>query len=339
MKRTSSFLAGVAVLVGLGVTGPAPGASMGGCTDQTDTVISTEGVVGDLPGLYSLPPGVPKQMVVIAHGYAHDSHDYVPYLIDATQRGALVVAMDYRGLGPAPDHIGWPVQAGAEDSIAAAQHFLATCPTIRQVFMIGVSMGGNSSGIAIAEGPQKADGSPLFDYWIDVEGVTNLIESYAELKSVGVAVPDAATAAETIEAETGGTPADAPEAYLERTVVLRAADMAGLKGAILVQALDDGVVPYNQTREMAAALRAVGVPTEVFTVLRRGDGEAGTTATSNVLGPLGLESGLAGHGTDGSRTQLVIRTGFDRLWALLEGARPASYSEYVVDGGTIPGPR
>ncbi len=341
MKRTHALLAAILAVVGMG--GTAPAASKGACSDRTDAVMSTQGVVGDLSGLYSLPRTRPKQMVVIAHGYAHSSDDYVPYLIDATNRGALAVAMDYRGLGPAPDHLGWPVQAGAEDSIAAAQHFLATCPTITEVFIIGISMGGNSSGLAIADGARKVtDGTPLFDYWVDVEGVTNLLESYAELKAAGLAVPDAAVAAATIEAETGGTPFDVPDAYVQRTVVLRAADLAaaGITGAVLVHALDDGVIPYNQTREMAAALQAVGIPTDVFTVLRRGDGEAGTTGTGHALGALGLESGLAGHGTDGSRTHLVIRTGFERLWALMEGARPGGYREFIVDGdmGTFPSP-
>ncbi len=343
MKPGRVLLAASAAVVGMGVTAPAPAVSGRACTDRSDAVISTRGAVGKLSGRYALPRARPKKLVVIAHGYAHSSKDYVPYLIDATRRGALAVAMDYRGLGPAPSHLGWPVQAGAEDSIAAAQSFLRACSTIKQVFIIGISMGGNSSGLAIAAGARKVtDGRPLFDYWVDVEGVTNLLESYVELKAAGLADPDAAVAAEAIEAEAGGTPADVPDAYLQRTVVLRAGDLAeaGLKGAVLVHGLDDGVIPYNQTREMAGALLAVGIPTEVFTVLRRGDGEAGTTGTGHVLGALGLESGLAGHGSDGSRTHLVIRTGFDRLWALMEGALPSGYREFIVDGelGTIPSP-
>ncbi len=75
-------------------------------------------------------------------------------------------------------------------------------------------------------------------------------------------------------------------------------------------------------------------------MLRSGEGEAGTSGTGHALGALGLESGLAGHGTDGSRTHLVIRTGFDRLCAPMEGTRPGGYREFIVDGdlGTIPSP-
>lgn len=341
MKPSKVLLAACVVVAGMEPTVSAPAASSGACKDRANVTYSTRGVVDDLRGRYTLPRVRPKKMVVIAHGYAHSSRHYVRYLKDAARHGALAVAMDYRGLGPGPAYLGWPVQAGAEDSIAAARYFLARCPTIREVFLIGISMGGNSSGLAVAAGARKPDGSPLFDYWIDVEGVTNLLETYVELKAVGVAVPDAAVAARTIEAEAGGTPAEALSEYVRRTIVLRAPDLAAaeLKGAVLVHALDDGIVPYNQTREMAAVLRLVGVPTDVYTVLRRGDGEAGTTATGAALGSLGVESGLAGHGTDGSRTHLVIRTGFDQLWALMDGERPHGSREFVVDGelGTIAG--
>src|SRR6266508_3761649 len=66
-------------------------------------------------------------------------------------------------------------------------------------------------------------------------------------------------------------------------------------------------------------------------VLTRGDGEGGTTLSGDALGELdpGYQSPFAGHGAEESRTQLVIATGFARLWATLRvpvPARPASSS-------------
>jgi len=77
---------------------------------------------------------------------------------------------------------------------------------------------------------------------------------------------------------------------------------------------------------MAAALTAAGVPAHLFTVLARGGGESGTTATAIAAGPVfgaagkTYESPFAGHGWEGSDTQLVIKTGFQQLFALMTGA-------------------
>jgi hypothetical protein len=83
--------------------------------------------------------------------------------------------MDYRGLEFLPDSNedglpesrGWPVMTGAQDSIAAAQLFQSRCPTIQKTVLLGVSMGGNASGLAVslAKDAKHPDGSPLFDYW------------------------------------------------------------------------------------------------------------------------------------------------------------------------------
>jgi hypothetical protein len=76
---------------------------------------------------------------------------------------------------------------------------------------------------------------------------------------------------------------------------------------------------------MTAALTAAGVKTHMFTVLGRGGAETGTTATAIVAGPVFAAAGktykspLAGHGWEGSDTQLVVKTGFQQLFALLAG--------------------
>ena len=117
----------------------------------------------------------------------------------------------------------------------------------------------------------------------------------------------------------------------------RAQDMKALKGAVVVNGLDDGLVPTNQSPEMTAALTAAGVPTHQFTVVARGGGEPGTTASAIVAGPVFAAAGqqytspFAGHGWEGSDTQLVIKTGFDQLFALMDGAT-VSPGETVVPG-------
>ena len=51
------------------------------------------------------------------------------------------------------------------------------------------------------------DGRPLFDYWIGVEGVYNLTETYSEARAAG-----AAEAVADIERETGGPIEREPDA-------------------------------------------------------------------------------------------------------------------------------
>jgi hypothetical protein len=121
------------------------------------------------------------------------------------------------------------------------------------------------------------------------------------------------------------------------TIVAHAQDMNYLNGAVIVNAVDDGLVPTDQSQQMTAALLAAGVPAHHFVVLGRGGAEAGTTGTAIVAGPvLGAagqpyESPFAGHGWEGSDTHLVIKTGFEQLFALMAGAVVES-GESIVPG-------
>lgn len=313
-----------------------------------------------LMGHYAEPAnGVePTAVLVFMHGYGNRSDSWACHLLDAaTNHDALAVAMDYRGTGwtgPAADNRGWFVREGAEDSVLAAKYFLEQYPSIQKVAILGVSMGGNSSGLAVAMKATRPNSStPLFDYWVDVEGATNAIETYHEGLAVGASGNTyAANAAEDIAQECGGkTPAEDPACYQGIAVVAHVADIAasGVKGVVVVHGVDDGLVPYNQSREMATALRATGVPTDFFSVARRNDSgnpataddEGGTTLSQNAADPLFGAAGqkytrpLAGHGWEGSSTQLVIATGFARLWDLLEhDAAPANHEFLVDEAGT-----
>jgi hypothetical protein len=361
-KILSSLM--LVLIAAAGLTVPAR-ASVPGCTSthDNDAAPKTQDLAPDLAGPggvplighYTLPAtSAPTDLVVFFHGYQNRSNSWVCHLQDASvNHNAVAVALDYRGTGwtgaPA-DNRGWFVQEGADDSIVAAKYFLARFPSITRVTALGISMGGNSSGLAVAAGAHRANGAPLFDYWIDIEGVANLIEEYVLATAATPASATAAWAAADIEKECGGTIVAALSCYQSLTLTTRVPDIAasGVKGVVVVHGVDDGLVPTNQSREISTLLRLAGVPTDQYTVLRRNDGDpgeqGGTTATGIVGDPLFAGLGMtypapfAGHGWEGSDTQLVIATGFAAMWRTLEtsGSAPANH-EFLVDSGIASG--
>jgi len=320
-------------------------------TPKTQSIPAFHG----LQGHYALPKSKkPTTLVVMFHGYGNTSNSWVCHLLDAANNhGAVAVAMDYRGTGwtgPAKDHRGWFVREGAADSIFAAKYFLAKFPSIKNVVAFGISMGGNASGLAVAAGATRPHSTkPLFDYWIDVEGATSMIETYYEAVAVAQTGNDTAVhAIADMEKECGGAPTDSPDCYQEITVLFRTLDIAatGLKGVVAVNGIDDGLVGHNQSQEMTTALRLAGIPTDYYIAARRNDWQnaasagpqGGTTLSSSVFGPVFSGAGqtypapLAGHGWEGSNTQIVIATGFAKMWSLLENHQLPANHEYIVDG-------
>lgn len=336
--RSQALALAAALLAAMFASSSAPAHAAPGCADRAARVYSTSRSVG-APGVYSLPSVTPRFLVAYAHGYRKPASVYWPgHLRMTARRGALAVAMDYTGIGRAPDYRGWDVRAGARDTIAAVKHFLRQCSSIRQVILVGVSMGANTAGLALAEGAERPGGRPLFDWWIDVEGATNVTETYLAARMLAPANEYIAGAKEDIEEEMGGPIEQVPERYREASVVTRAGDIAasGVRGVVLIHAAEDGLVPYDQSREMATALDAEGVPLDFYTVLSKGDGESGTT----LIGNSGCECDpFAGHAGEESTTHIVMKTTFARLWALMKGRAPGPHREFVVDGaaGTFPG--
>ena len=282
-------------------------------------------------GHYALPSGDPKGVVVFAHGYGHTSSSWIHHM-ERTARdlGVIAVGMDYRGTPISPDtngdglpeSRGWHVLKGAEDSIAVASAFEASCASVEKVAILGVSMGGNASGLAVAlagnREVKKSDGSPLFDYWIDVEGAVNVIETYAGASVLAPVNAFAKNAKEDIEAEMGGTILTAPAEYQRRAVVTRMADIksAGLEGISVIHGLDDGLVPYNQGREMATLSAVHGIPTRMLTIGTKDcESERETTATGYVGSAIkpDYNSPLAGHASEKSTTHIVMKTAFAQL--------------------------
>src|SRR5438309_660561 len=284
MRRTLRLLPVLALVAGAAALVPRTAAlAEVTCTDtsMTNDGIGLTSSLGLPSGRYALPAtSTPTQLVVMFHGHGNDSCSWRRHLQQVAARGAIGVAMDYTGQRQTPvPNYGWFVREGAADSIAAAKYFLATYPSIRQVSAMGISMGGNSSGLAVAsQDAVRADGSPLFDYWVDVEGVNNLTEEYLIARGVAPVNSGGALAQQEIEEENGGPIEAVPQRYAEITNVARAQDMKALKGAVVVNCLVDRLVPTNQSPEMTAALTAAGVPTHQFTVVARGGGEPGPTA-------------------------------------------------------------
>lgn len=337
----------VALCLLLAAVGAMPARADSNCKDSSPTnVSSTDGIVGR-SGKYVKPAEEPHSLVVFAHGYGHRSDSWIAHMRNASEHGALAVTMDYTGIGPAPDNRGWNVSAGADDMILAAKAFLARCESIKNVVLFGVSMGGNASGLALAQNPRRADGSPLFDYWFNIEGAANVIETYTEASAVAPALADGAEAKADIEAEMGGTIVDVPERYIESAIVARVPDIkaSGVKGVVMSHGLDDGLVPYNQSRELVTLLRAAQIPTEMTTVVRKGSGEAGTTITGYTSAAgAPYTSPFAGHGTESSTTHTVLNVGHFRLWALLDSfgtstvAAPVDRETILDDAGELETP-
>jgi pimeloyl-ACP methyl ester carboxylesterase len=298
-------------------------------SSMTDDGIGVTSALGLPDGRYALPETTtPTQLVVMFHGHGNDSCSWRKHLQDAAARGAVAVAMDYVDRRSGVENYGWFMRRATADSIEAAHHFLAAYPSITTVFVIGISMGGNASGLAIAAQATRLDGTtPLFDYWVDIEGVNNLTEEYLVIRAVAPALADAQLAQQEIEEENGGTLEQVPERYAELTNVARAPEMSTLQGAVVVHGVDDGLVTTDQSPQMAAALNAVGVPSHVYTIVLRpeDDTEPDSTVSCIPFSSAGLPcpTTFAGHGWEGSDEHIVIRTGFDHLWALMDGTQVA----------------
>src|SRR3954463_1646733 len=267
MRRTLAAMTAVAVVSTTGAA--AAYASKGhlarvACTGTPTTAQAlTVPVAGEMAsGFYAVPRHQARGVVVFDHGYSHTAWNWREHLTQVAARdGVIAVAMDYRhqkdsAVDPKTGFSssrGWRVQEGADDSIAAAKLFDRACKTGGVNSVYGISMGGNTSGLVAAAAAKRTTGKPLFDYWFAIEPAVNVTETWAEASLVAQSGNTfAVQAAEDIEQEMGGTPADAPASYQSHTVMARIGDIAaaGLRGVTVVQGVDDGLVPYNQSREL-----------------------------------------------------------------------------------------
>ncbi len=306
------------------------------CVGDPDAVTRLDLIVNGQQtwGLFAMPKVPAKGIVVVGHGYGHTAESWRRHLAAiANRNGVVAVAMNYRGQidtpgNPLPSSRGWQVAEGAEDSIQAAQLFQRACPHAKTIVMYGVSMGGNTAGLAAASGAKRSNGTPLFDYLFDIEGAMNVTETYFEARALAVTGNAyAKNAVEDIEREMGGPFEERSDVYLDRTVVNRVDDIkaSGIKGVVVVHGVVDGLVGYNQSPEFVTRLREHGIPVDFWTAVTRGaKSESGTTLDGYVTGNIpGYTSPFAGHASEASETHIVGTAGFERLAWLFKGVTPA----------------
>ena len=329
-----------------------------GCTDDEDVALPLTVEVEGEPaaGRISFPEGAPEHLVVFAHGYGHSSRSWTEHMRwAADELGAVAFAMDYRGTLQLPEDgevggtRGWQVREGAVDSNTVARAVLAACPGIQTVTMFGVSMGANTAGLAIAAQPTRpGSDDPLYDWWINVEGAANVVETYLEARSLAASGNTFANnAVEDIEREVGAPFEEDPQGYVDLAVVSHTEEIAasGLRGVFHVHGAEDGLVPYDQSRELWAGLRAASrdsLAQEFWTALRRDPNgpdpdEDQTNASDYVLGAADptYESPFVGHGSEASADNDVMWFSLERLRALiLDDDGIGGCSEGIYDQST-----
>lgn len=315
------------------------GTGAGNSTVQNIQLTTVDG--STVTGLLGHVPGSqPTRLVVFCHGYGHTVEaSWLQYVERTVRPDTAVVTTNYR------NNLEFPVLKGAQDTIVATQMALARFPSVQTVYLLGVSMGGAVSGTAITEsiglGP---NGESLYDYWVNIEGAMNLFETWAEGT---VALPEAAA---QIEDDAGGTPLTVPQEYVRRSPVLRTQDMkaGGIRAVAALYAFNDGLVPYNQGREISLALIAAQIPTQFTNVLRDADDQtSGTTLTGAISGFFGAEDpngtlglNLTGHASEADANHPLMREGFAQLERMLDGSydETTPYNETLVDDGGLPIP-
>lgn len=313
MKLVVPFLLAL-LLVGALPATPAASATY----ERYAITVDGETAYGDLAYPTS---GAPTTLLVFGHGCCGHFDQSGTVIPIAASYGAVAVAMEYRGAG------GWDVMKGHRDLIAATLDLKARFPTITRTILWGISMGGETTGMAAAERPD------LYQYWVDEFGVTNLVEEFATLGTYPCGCPDS-----WMIAETGGTPLTAPQAYLDRSPALHTDAMVGLRHAYIVHGIGDPVVPISMSRETYAGLVAHGIPASFTTV---------TTGCCGVQAPFTPVIGWQSvPGCEGTPAGTVCYPGpaahdgrgggpaYGIVDALLRGIEPdagAPASEHVVD--------
>lgn len=201
-------------------------------------------------GLLGVPADPnPTVLIVMAHGFGGAANSFGGDYQWIADNGWLALGMDYRGPQGA-----WKVETGWKDTLAATLDVQARYPSVTRTILWGISMGGEVSGLAIAHAPRGT-----YQYWVDDAGVQNLAEEWAEVPSFQGA----------IQAETGGTPAEVPQAYADRSPALQADAIAaeGLSRAYFFHYPNDNVVPITHARETWSGLAARGVPVSFYSAV------------------------------------------------------------------------
>ena len=201
-------------------------------------------------GLVARPANdvVPLTLAVFAHPWGGEAADYEDDLLGLARRGVVAVAMDFRG--PRDD---FKVQAGVEDTLAATLRLQADYPTIGRTLLYGHSMGGEVAMLAAMAAPPGT-----YDYVFSGAGVSDLEALWHSFVMVRPA----------IERETGGTPAQVPEAYDARSPVDRIPDLLdrGVSRYFIVHGAGDTPVPVDHAERLYEGMEAAGLPVSYYVV-------------------------------------------------------------------------
>lgn len=250
-------------------------------------------------GWLAYPTGSqPTTLLVYAHACCGKPDQSLLTGSFARSRGAVVVAMDYRGPGR------WDVATGATDTVAATLDLRHRFPSIRRTVLWGVSMGGEVAGMAAAA---RAD---VFDYWVDTFGVTDLTEEFAVLGTFPTIFGS------WIAQEAGGPPGLRQAEYDRRSPVHLTDRMRGLKRVYVLHGIGDMLVPYTQGRRLFERLTLSGVPASMYTFLTGPGSTQGGWTPAGFVGLPGPVGPAAHDGRGGLDLSLRI------VDALLGGAVP-----------------
>jgi hypothetical protein len=342
-------LAGCGGLFGLvlsatpGASAPLSPTSIASCTSSSNATRPLSLLVDGqaATGLYALPAQAPKGIVVVGHGHTADAQTVAGTVAQiAATDDVVALAMNYRGTNLST-LFGWRVKEGAEDSIAATKLFDQACPGSDAFTnsVVGLSMGANMAGIAVSSGARRQDGSPLYDYWFDVSGVTNVGELYAEAQAVALAPIPAvhstgATAMAELQQEFGGSPLTNPLAYLANSPVLRTAAMkaSGLRGVVVAHGVIDGEVTSDMSDQMVAALAAAGIPVDLYTSVFKSPGTAAGLTIDGYLSALDptYVSPFAGH-----LSTVVMNSALNRMHELYTGGPAPDGTSFTLSDGQL----
>ena len=192
--------------------------------------------------------GRPTALVVVCHAFGHEVEHLLPTLVELAEHGAVAVAMQFRGpVGT------FNVKNGVEDTTAATKFLLSTYPSINTTIIYGYSMGGAVSGATIAALPPDT-----FDHWIAGAGVTDLASFWQNAEPFR----------SLVEAETGGRPREARDAYAARSPRSMVDEIAAanLTSVVFVHARADPIVQFSDSYELYEELATGDVPTTLIAI-------------------------------------------------------------------------
>ena len=245
-------------------------------------------------GLIAIPTVTPTTLVVLVHPWGGTAELHRAGLQALADAGVLAVAMEFRG-----DQGAFKVEAGVQDTVAATLDLQARHPTVDRTLLYGWSMGGEIVLLAVARAP-----AGTYDYVFEGAGVTDLTSLWV----VFVAARPA------IEHETGGTPFQVPDAYMQRSPIEHVDDLEdkGVARYFIIHGVGDTPVPVEQAERLYSRMADAGLPVSYYLVTM--DKDAWVCTPAVILCAPTPPVGVANHEAGGLRLmQPFLDHRIDRL--------------------------